>query len=185
MVSTRRFVSACVVLGTMGAAVLPGCTMEIDDSDRSDGEVISEAESELLSAYILKAKHSGKCLDVEGGSTSNGTFVNQWQCHGGDNQRFNLVHLGGGYYSLIANHSGLCLDIIGGSKNAGTRLQQWQCHYQDNQKFNLIWHTDGSYSLVAKHSGLCVDVANASLNNGAQVTQWPCHWGTNQRFYLQ
>lgn len=184
MVSTRQFVSELAGLWILGAAVLPGCTMALEDSDSADVEVVAETESELLITYTLKAKHSGLCLDVEGGSTANGAYTQQSWCNGADNQGFALVHLGGGYNQLVANHSGLCLDVYWASKNAGARIQQWQCNNLDHQKFHLIFHGASTYSLVAKHSGQCVEVANASMANGAQVIQSPCHWGANQRFYL-
>jgi len=40
--------------------------------------------------YRLTAKHSGRCLDVAGVSTSNGANVQQWECHGGDNQKWKI-----------------------------------------------------------------------------------------------
>jgi hypothetical protein len=33
--------------------------------------------------YRIVARHSGKCVDVEGAN------VHQWSCHGGDNQTWN------------------------------------------------------------------------------------------------
>jgi len=40
--------------------------------------------------YIVKAKHSGKCLDVAGAGKGNGDNVQQWGCHFGDNQLWGL-----------------------------------------------------------------------------------------------
>ncbi|MFJ7063051.1 RICIN domain-containing protein [Streptomyces microflavus] len=36
----------------------------------------------------LKAKHSGKCLDVSGNSTANGARLFQYACGSGTNQQF-------------------------------------------------------------------------------------------------
>ena len=40
--------------------------------------------------YRFVARHSGKCLDVAGWSTDDGTGIIQWQCHGGANQTWLL-----------------------------------------------------------------------------------------------
>lgn len=57
----------------------------------------------------IVAKHSGKCLDVYGGSTAVGAAVIQWGCHSGDNQRWIVSR--NGAYSFKAKHSGLCLSL--------------------------------------------------------------------------
>jgi Ricin-type beta-trefoil lectin domain len=36
--------------------------------------------------YLIVSLFSGKCLDVEGGSTANNANVQQWECHGRPNQ---------------------------------------------------------------------------------------------------
>jgi hypothetical protein len=43
--------------------------------------------------YNLVAKHSGKCIDVEGASTADGASLVQWPCNGGDNQKFSIEGL--------------------------------------------------------------------------------------------
>ena len=89
------------------------------------------------------AKHSGKCLDVSGGSRSNGADVIQWNCHGGDNQLWRLVPAAGGYFRIIAKHSGKCLDVSGGSRSNGADVIQWNCHGGDNQRWKLQPPTPG------------------------------------------
>lgn len=36
----------------------------------------------------IMAVHSGKCLDVEAASPDNRASVQQWDCHGGNNQKW-------------------------------------------------------------------------------------------------
>ncbi|MDL5206301.1 RICIN domain-containing protein [Streptomyces sp. ALI-76-A] len=38
--------------------------------------------------YRLVARHSGKCLDVKDGSTTNGAHLIQWPCGAGTDQQF-------------------------------------------------------------------------------------------------
>ncbi|MFI2431740.1 RICIN domain-containing protein [Streptomyces sp. NPDC018693] len=77
--------------------------------------------------YYVRASHSGKCLDVKGGSVANGATVQQWTCHGGTNQQWRLVQRTNGYFSLIARNSGKCLEIAGGSLFNGAGAIQYTC----------------------------------------------------------
>jgi hypothetical protein len=39
---------------------------------------------------LIIAKHSGKCLDVNGASTGDSASIIQHSCHGGDNQLWRI-----------------------------------------------------------------------------------------------
>ena len=134
-------------------------------------------------AYEIVAKHSSRCLDVEGARQDNGTNVQQWACGGGSNQRWWLASVGGGYYKIVAVHSGKCLDVAGSSQDNGANVIQWDCHGGDNQLWRLDQIGD-AYRIVAVHSGKCLDVAGGSQSNGANVIQWDCHGGDNQLWRL-
>ena len=88
-------------------------------------------------AVQLKAKHSGKCLDVSGWSHDNGANVRQTICHRGDKQNWILNYLGQGAYEIRAKHSNKCLDVSGVSSNNGANIHQWSCTGGDNQKWIL------------------------------------------------
>jgi len=128
--------------------------------------------------YEIIAKHSGKCLDVEGARQDNSTNVQQWACGGGPNQLWRLERVGS-YYKITAKHSGKCLDVTGGSQDNGANVIQWDCHNGDNQ----LWRIEpvGSYyRILAKHSSKALDVEGANPNNGANVQQWAYGGGPNQ-----
>ena len=38
--------------------------------------------------FRLRGESSGRCLDVTGANSANGTRVQIWDCHGGANQRW-------------------------------------------------------------------------------------------------
>ncbi|HEV3261681.1 MAG TPA: RICIN domain-containing protein, partial [Gemmataceae bacterium] len=132
----------------------------------------------------LTARHSGQCLDVYGISQANGAFVDQWPCNGGDNQRWQLVSVGGGYYNIVVKHSGMCLDVYGISQADGASVDQWPCNGGANQQWQFV-ATDSGYSeLVARHSGKCLDVYAISQAAGASVDQWTCNGGQNQQWLI-
>ncbi|MCX5192372.1 RICIN domain-containing protein [Streptomyces sp. NBC_00249] len=128
--------------------------------------------------------NSGKCLEVGGWSTANGAGVNQWSCHGGNNQLWMGVPYGSG--QLIYNgNSGKCLEVQGWSTANGAAIGQWDCHGGANQQWKVVEVGDNEQSafLVNVNSGKCLEIGGWSKDNGAPVTQWDCHWGKNQRWY--
>lgn len=133
----------------------------------------------------LSARHSGRCMDVTGGSRNSGTAVIQWDCHTGDNQMWNFVPAGDEYYRLVARHSGKCLDVYGASPNNGARLIQWDCNGGNNQLFRKEDLGRGNFRLRARHSNRCIDVYGGWTGNGVPLIQWDCNGGNNQSWQPQ
>jgi len=77
--------------------------------------------------YEMKAKHSGRCLDIAGVGMQNAANAQQYDCHGGANQQWTLTDKGGGYYLVTVKHSGKCLDVSGPSTADGANVYQWDC----------------------------------------------------------
>lgn len=105
-------------------------------------------------------------------SQQNGGNIQQWEYAGGDNQVFQLTHLGDGTYKIIVAASGKSVDVSEISKNEGANILQWDYVGGANQQFVLVASTDGYYKIIPKHSGRVVEVADASSANGANVRQW-------------
>jgi hypothetical protein len=107
-------------------------------------------------SFKIVAGHSGKCLEVSGGSHENGAAAVQWDCYGGDNQRWRLVPVGEDF-RIVARHSGKCLDVSGASPESGAEIFQWDCHGGNNQLWKRVPQGD-EYTIIAKHSGRSMDV---------------------------
>jgi lysophospholipase L1-like esterase len=73
----------------------------------------------------------GKCLDVQGGQTANGSSVVLWPCQGSGNQAWQLRDDG----SILNPKSGRCLDIPFGDTTDGNRLVIWDCNGGLNQRW--------------------------------------------------
>ena len=147
------------------------------DIDAQDGQfagTVYPQTPRLIGA--VSARHSGKVLDVAGGSADNGARIIQWDYHGGGNQLFRLEPLGDGSYRLVAQHSGRVLDVEGGSADNGARIIQWDWHGGPNQQWKLARYA------FARHSGKVLDVAGGSADSGAPIIQWDFHGGGNQLF---
>jgi hypothetical protein len=140
--------------------------------------------------YQITAKHSGKCLDVVGGTgaMANGVRVVQWDCTQEENQKWTVTPVGDGYYKIIAKHSGKSLDVFGGlvSQGDGVIVEQWDYNGGANQLWKLLPLGDDYYQIIAKHSGKSLDVNGGptAVGNGAQLQQWGYIGADNQKFRL-
>ncbi|PSL52040.1 type 1 glutamine amidotransferase [Saccharothrix carnea] len=114
---------------------------------------------------------SGKCVDVNGGGTADGTKVQLWTCNSGANQRWTVS---GSTVKALDR----CLDAAGTANGAAVRL--WTCHGGGGQN----WTAGANGSLVNPQSGKCLDANGGSSADGTQLIVWSCHGGTNQRWTL-
>ncbi len=139
--------------------------------------------------YYLVASHSGRCLDVRGGTaaTGDGVPLQQWSCWGGDNQKWQVIPGAEGTFELKAKSSGKAVDVTNGPSSLanGVPIQQWSFWGGTNQLWTLI-PTAGAYQVVARNSNLCLDVTGGpgALDNGVAVQQWGCWGGSNQLWQL-
>ncbi|MGH3932998.1 MAG: RICIN domain-containing protein [Pseudonocardiaceae bacterium] len=135
----------------------------------------------------VTAKHSGKALNVQGGSKDNGATIIQYgPSAGAENELFQFVPLGDGYYRIVAKNSGKVLDVTAGEdtmKN-GAVIRQWDWVSTENQKFRVEPVGDGYYRIVAKHSLRVLTVQNQSKDNLAVIIQWEWADSDNQKWKL-
>ncbi|GAA2654908.1 ThuA domain-containing protein [Streptomyces aculeolatus] len=113
----------------------------------------------------------GKCADVEGRSTDNGTKVQLWGCNGDANQKWAAVD--GTLRSL-----GKCLDVDKQATEDGTKVQLWECNGGANQDWSV--EPDGT----VRNRGKCLDAEGGSSADGTPLIVWDCHGGANQKWAL-
>ncbi|MGX6605039.1 arabinofuranosidase catalytic domain-containing protein [Micromonosporaceae bacterium Da 78-11] len=120
----------------------------------------------------------GRCLDLTGNGTANGTQAQLYDCNGVGGQKW--VQQADG--SLRNPQSGRCLDAPNGSTANGTRLQLWDCNGAAAQKFAA----NGGGANVGP-GGKCVDVAaDDSGVNGTAVQLWDCQsYAVDQHWFHQ
>ncbi|MEU7531358.1 ricin-type beta-trefoil lectin domain protein [Saccharothrix sp. NPDC042600] len=117
---------------------------------------------------------AGKCVDVAGASTANGTAVQLHTCNGTAAQTWTRASDG----TLRA--LGKCLDVNGPSAADGTVTHLWDCHTGSSQK----WAHDSSGRLVNQFSGKCLDVTGNNSADGTRLQIWTCTTGANQKWTL-
>jgi lysophospholipase L1-like esterase len=121
-------------------------------------------------AGTLVSAASGRCLDVPGSNSANGTQPVIWDCNGGTNQQWTFS--GSSVQAL-----GKCLDAPVNAA-AGAKAQLWDCNGGTNQQWTL--NSDGT--LRGVQSGLCLDVDHNRTANGTAVLLWTCSAAANQRW---
>ncbi|MDI6098337.1 RICIN domain-containing protein [Actinoplanes sp. NEAU-A12] len=117
---------------------------------------------------------AGKCADVAGAGTANGTAVQLYTCNGTAAQQW--TRPGDGTLRSL----GKCLDISGPSNADGTVAHLWDCHAGSSQR----WTPDSSQRLVNAYSGKCLDVSGNNSADGTRLQIWTCGAGAAQRWTL-
>jgi hypothetical protein len=126
----------------------------------------------------LHAVGSGKCLDVNGSSTAQGTQLQIWDCNGGANQAW--TRTSSGQLTVYGGSSPLCLDDYGSGTANGTKVVTWGCTGGANQQ----WNVNGNGTITSVSSGLCLDVTGGGTADGTLVELWSCNGGSNQQWSL-
>ncbi|MEJ3745641.1 RICIN domain-containing protein [Actinomycetes bacterium KLBMP 9797] len=120
---------------------------------------------------------SGRCLDVPGGTTSNGTQTQLWDCTGATGQAW--THTAGKQLTVYGGAK--CLDANGQGTSNGTTAIIWDCNGQANQQ----WNVNSNGTITGVHSGLCLDASGTGTANGTKIHLWACHGGANQQWTLR
>ncbi|MFI1356556.1 RICIN domain-containing protein [Streptomyces sp. NPDC020898] len=124
----------------------------------------------------LIARHSSKCADVTSQSLWAGAQIKQYDCNGGNNQKYWFKSVAGGYYQLVGRGSSLCV-----AEGATTVTQENCSATATNQQWSVT--ASGSYVLLkSRATGECLDVNGASTANGAALLTYTCNGGTNQQW---
>ncbi|HLL67582.1 MAG TPA: RICIN domain-containing protein [Micromonosporaceae bacterium] len=122
----------------------------------------------------ITARHSGKVLDLAGGSTANGVLPVQQAPTGAPTQRWRLTATADGYYRIVNTASGRCLDVSAASIADGAAVLQWTCGTAVNQQWSRVDVGGGYSQLRARHSGKCLDVTGGSMLDAAVAVQFTC-----------
>ncbi|MGX5697568.1 glycoside hydrolase family 66 protein [Agromyces soli] len=116
---------------------------------------------------------ASKCLDVAGGSATNGTAIQLWDCASVPAQDWSYD---GGKLSAL----GKCLDLVQGGTANGTFAHLWDCVDVPSQQ----WVRTQQSQYYNPASGRCLDVVGAGTANGSRTQIWDCHSGASQKWTL-
>ena len=134
--------------------------------------------------YVLVSRHSGKAIDVNGASMSDGASIVQWTRTDSNNQQWQFVDAGGGNYQLRARHSGKVLAIAQGSTADGADVVQATSTAATSQQFRVVDTDSGYVKLINRNSGKALDLWGWSTTNGGRISQYTDSGGANQQWQL-
>jgi len=117
---------------------------------------------------------AGKCVDVRGANTANGTVVQLYTCNGTAAQRWTIGTDG------TIRALGKCLDVNGGSTADGAKVQLWDCNGTGAQR----WVYTTGRDLVNPQANKCLDVTGNNSADGTPLQIWTCHGGANQKWTI-
>jgi chitinase len=117
--------------------------------------------------------YGGKCVDVAGAQTTNGTAVQLYTCNGTNAQQWTVT--GGTLQAL-----GKCMDVTSAGTANGTKVQLWDCNGTGAQQ----WTPGANGSLVNTNSGKCLDATGPSSADGTRLQIWSCAGSANQSWVL-
>jgi hypothetical protein len=119
---------------------------------------------------------SGRCADVSGIATTNGTAVQLWDCNGQTNQSWTATAS-----RQLTVYGTKCLDASGRGTVNGTAVIIWDCSGQANQQWNV--NTNGT--ITGAQSGLCLDTNGRAAANGTRLVLWACDGQPSQQWALR
>ncbi|HYQ64852.1 ricin-type beta-trefoil lectin domain protein [Actinophytocola sp.] len=122
----------------------------------------------------LVGTQSGRCADVTGVATANGTQLQLWDCNSQTNQSWTYTAS-----RQLTVYGTKCLDAS--AQSNGTPVAIWDCNGQTNQQWNV--NTNGTITSV--QSGLCLDANGRGTANGTKLVLWSCNGQTNQQWTLR
>ncbi|WP_405487634.1 ricin-type beta-trefoil lectin domain protein [Streptomyces sp. NBC_00096] len=109
---------------------------------------------------------AGKCLDVESGSSADGTAVQLWPCNETKAQQWRLS-------GETVRALGKCLKAAGGNAVLAA------CDGSNEQKFT---YRPGDKTLYNAAANACVDVPNGNTADGTNLLVFACNGGANQQW---
>jgi hypothetical protein len=115
----------------------------------------------------------GKCLDVRGASSADGTQVQIFTCNNTAAQTWTRT-------GQTLRALGKCLDVSGASTANGAKIQLWTCNGTGAQN----WVPQANGTLMNTNSNKCLDVLGSSTADSTIVQLFTCSGAANQQWIL-
>jgi glucosylceramidase len=117
---------------------------------------------------------NGKCLDVTGGSTADGTLPQMWTCYAGSANQTWTVSSDGTVRAL-----GKCLDVQNNGTADGAVVHLWTCY---PGLASQTWTVTAGRDLMNAGANKCLDITNNNQTDGAKLQLWSCTGAANQKW---
>ncbi len=149
-------------------------------------------------AYKIRASHSGKYIDASKSQLQkNGCKVQQWEGHGGSNQKWKLepflkkwgIPPGNQSFYVKNLYSGKYWDIGGRgaetNKN-GKKLKMWDLDSGADRKYRFKRSGDADWlNIQCQNGGKYLDVVGTGGENGKKIQLWDKTGKNDQKFAIE
>ena len=122
-----------------------------------------------INTYYIQNAATNKYMDVEGPSTAEGAYIQQWGFSTAEQKRWLLFPEPGGYYTIYSMYSDLCVGVTSSSQTA---IKQYSSE-NDYTKWYFHETEDGRYAIANKAWSSVMKVIAAPSDtggNGADLT---------------
>jgi hypothetical protein len=137
--------------------------------------------------YMIVGEGSHRCLDIPNSACAYETRLQILDCDPSDasnNQKFNVIADGNGYYTITAAHSDLCLEVYADQTSDRIPIQQNTCSPDKvSQKWTMSQY-GVNLEIRSALNNQCMDIMARGKGNYGPVNLHPCSNGTNQRWRL-
>jgi len=148
-----------------------------------------DAQPVIDGRYVLVNRATGQVMEVIGGSTDNGAFMQQTAYVGSNNQQWEVHPIpstrGGdySYFKFAAGHSGKAPDVYGFSLSDGGDIRQWEQatnpdwpYPGDNQVWFLSYVENGWFKIGNGWSGLYIGTDGNKIVQRADSSDYAQQW---------
>ncbi len=160
-----------------------GLVMEIVEASPDNGAPVALAEKHGRShqlffleraegnTFFIRAKHSGKALNVTGGVIDDGAEIQQWEGDWDEN-RWKIASSDGQRFRIIGKRSKRCLEPV--NSTSGSRIRQTICAEEGDPRAALQ-----SWRLFPAKKGACWVTRSADWEDRVKGLQasWYYTWG--------
>lgn len=138
----------------------------------------SDIQPAINGRYIVVNRNSHLVLELPGGSTSNGTQLDQNTYSGQLYQQWDINPMpstSGGdysYFTIKSAQDGVTVDLNNFSYANGDQIQQWNGGTNVVEQWYFQYTTNGYFKIRSRWSNKVMGVNGASASSGAQIVQW-------------
>lgn len=137
--------------------------------------------------YMIVGEGSHRCLEIPNDSCRSESGLQTFDCdptEKSNNQKFNVVADGSGYYTITPVHSDLCLEVSGVLDSGRIPVQQNECSPgKISQKWAMSQY-GVNLEIRSATNNQCLDIRAGVTGNYGPVYLHTCANGTNQRWRL-
>ncbi len=125
--------------------------------------------------YFIQNVGTGRYMDVEGPSTSEGAIIQQWNFHTGNQAKWNIARQSDGYYTIQSVYSGKYVGVENNSSSNNALIKQYTSGAGTGTRWGFSISSNGNYILTAKSAGTysrVLSVPLSSNSNGTDLIQY-------------